>query len=164
MPRKPKTADADIIVSDKKSYKCLCCGKEYDSPIGHFYKNSYGNWKANDNYTPICKECVTEMFEKYSRMYESDRTACLILCHILDIPFYNSLYDSIVQSSGTCTPGKMSRIVLNQRQFQMQTFSNTLTNGELNKNALDVRDEKEQKWSKAEIQARDDVVSVVGYV
>ena len=58
----------------------------------------------------------------------------------------------------------MSRIVLNQRQFQMQTFSNTLTNGELNKNALDVRDEKEQKWSKAEIQARDDVVSVVGYV
>lgn len=163
MPRKPKTADADIIVSDKKSYKCLCCGKEYDSPIGHFYKNSYGNWKANDNYTPICKECVTEMFEKYSRMYESDRTACIILCHILDIPFYNSLYDSIVQSSGTCTPGKMSRIVLNQRQFQMQTFSNTLTNGELNKNALDVRDEKEQKWSKAEIQAKDDVIAIVGY-
>ncbi|MFQ9889033.1 MAG: hypothetical protein ACLRWM_00260 [Streptococcus sp.] len=35
----------------------------------------------------------------------------------------------------------------------IQTFATVLTNGELNKNALDVRDEKEQKWSKAEIQA-----------
>ena len=59
--------------------------------------------------------------------------------------------------------GLLLRIIGNARNYQFQTFSNTLVNGELNKTEIDVRDEKEQKWSKPEIQAKDDCISVIGY-
>ena len=166
MPRKKKVVEDGVILEgteNKKTFKCLRCGKEYDVAVGHFYKNTYGFWKANDNYVPVCKECVNEMFDDFSRRFGSDRTACMLLCHILDVPFYNSLYDSVVANSGTCRPGAYNRLVLNGRQYQFQTFSNTLVNGELNKNALDLQEEKEQKRSKAEIQAKDDCISVIVY-
>lgn len=86
-----------------------------------------------------------------------------IMSHVLDVPFYNSLFDSISQNNGRVTMGLLLRIIGNARNYQFQTFSNTLVNGELNKNALDLQEEKEQKWSKAEIQAKDDCISVVGY-
>ena len=103
------------------------------------------------------------MFDDFSRRFGSDRTACMLMCHVLDVPFYNSLYDSVVSNSGTCRPGTYNRLVVNMKNFQFQTFTNTLVNGELNKNALDLQEEKEQKWSKAEIQAKDDCISVIGY-
>lgn len=167
MPRKKKVIDQDIILEgteNKKTFKCLRCGKEYDVAVGHFYKITYSQlWKANDCYAPICKDCVNEMFDEYSRKFGSDRTACMIMSHVLDVPFYNSLFDSISQNNGRVTMGLILRIIGNARNFQFQTFSNTLVNGELNKNALDLQEEKEQKWSKAEIQAKDDCISVIGY-
>lgn len=167
MPRKKKVIDQDIILEgteNKKTFKCLRCGKEYDVAVGHFYKITYSClWKANDCYAPICKDCVNEMFDEYSRKFGSDRTACMIMSHVLDVPFYNSLFDSISQNNGRVTMGLLLRIIGNARNYQFQTFSNTLVNGELNKNALDLQEEKEQKWSKAEIQAKDDCISVIGY-
>lgn len=167
MPRKKKVIDQDIILEgteNKKTFKCLRCGKEYDVAVGHFYKITYSSlWKANDCYAPICKDCVNEMFDEYSRKFGSDRTACMIMSHVLDVPFYNSLFDSISQNNGRVTMGLLLRIIGNARNYQFQTFSNTLVNGELNKNALDLQEEKEQKWSKAEIQAKDDCISVIGY-
>ncbi len=167
MPRKKKVIDQDIILEgteNKKTFKCLRCGKEHDVAVGHFYKITYSQlWKANDCYAPICKDCVNEMFDEYSRKFGSDRTACMIMSHVLDVPFYNSLFDSISQNNGRVTMGLLLRIIGNARNYQFQTFSNTLVNGELNKNALDLQEEKEQKWSKAEIQAKDDCISVIGY-
>ena len=167
MPRKKKVIDQDIILEgteNKKTFKCLRCGKEHDVAVGHFYKITYSQlWKANDCYAPICKDCVNEMFDEYSRKFGSDRTACMIMSHVLDVPFYNSLFDSISQNYGRVTMGLLLRIIGNARNYQFQTFSNTLVNGELNKNALDLQEEKEQKWSKAEIQAKDDCISVIGY-
>lgn len=167
MPRKKKVVEDGVILEgteNKKTFKCLRCGKEYDVAMGHFYRITYSPlFKANDGYAPICKECVNEMFDDFSRRFGSDRTACMLMCHVLDVPFYNSLYDSVVSNSGTCRPGTYNRLVVNMKNFQFQTFTNTLVNGELNKNALDLQEEKEQKWSKAEIQAKDDCVSVIGY-
>lgn len=167
MPRKKKVIDQDIILEgteNKKTFKCLRCGKEHDVAVGHFYKITYSQlWKANDCYAPICKDCVNEMFDEYSRKFGSDRTACMIMSHVLDVPFYNSLFDSISQNNGRVTMGLLLRIIGNARNYQFQTFSNTLVNGELNKNALDLQEEKEQKWSKAEVQAKDDCISVIGY-
>ena len=81
------------------------------------------------------------MFDEYSRKYGNDRTACMLMCHILDIPFYNSLFDSISQNNGSFKMGLLLRIIGNARNYQFQTFSNTLVNGELNKTEIDVRDE-----------------------
>lgn len=167
MPRKKKVIDQDIILEgteNKKTFKCLRCGTEHDVAVGHFYKITYSPlWKANDCYAPLCKACVNEMFDEYSRKFGSDRTACMIMSHILDVPFYNSLFDSISQNNGKVSMGLVLRIIGNARNYQFQSFANTLVNGELNKNALDLQEEKEQKWSKAEIQAKDDCISVIGY-
>ena len=134
MPRKKKVIDQDIILEgteNKKTFKCLRCGKEYDVAVGHFYKITYSQlWKANDCYAPICKDCVNEMFDEYSRKFGSDRTACMIMSHVLDVPFYNSLFDSISQNNGRVTMGLILRIIGNARNFQFQTFSNTLVNGD----------------------------------
>lgn len=103
------------------------------------------------------------MFDEYSRRYKSDKIALMICCHYLDIPFYNSLYDSIVKNNSNFSIGMYSRQILNNRQYQYKTFINTLIDGELSKTDLDVREEKETKWSKDEISNKSSCISVVGY-
>ena len=76
------------------------------------------------------------------------------MCHLLDAPFYNSLFDSVVSHNNNFSVGLYLR-QLNNKQFQFQNFCTTITSGELNKTAVDIQEEKEQKWSKSEIQAKD---------
>lgn len=82
MPRKKKVVEDGVILDgteNKKTFKCLRCGKEYDVAMGHFYRITYSPlFKANDGYAPICKECVNEMFDDFSRRFGSDRTACML--------------------------------------------------------------------------------------
>lgn len=163
MPRKKKVIDEGVVLTDKLVYRCLRCGFEKENPVGSFYRIPHSQlYKANDCYVPLCKNCVNELFTEYSHRYGSERTACILMCHLLDVPFYNSLFDSVVENNNTFGCGLFLR-QLNNRQYQFQNFCTTLTNGELNKTEIDVQDEKEQKWAKAEIQAKDDCISVIGY-
>ena len=44
MPRKKKVVDPSVILEgteNKKTFKCLRCGKEYDVAVNHFYKITY---------------------------------------------------------------------------------------------------------------------------
>ena len=53
--------------------------------------------------------------------------------------------------------------MLNGRQYQYQTFANTIVSDELLKSDGEVREEREAKWSKSDKQNRAFVTSVVGY-
>ena len=104
IPRKQKVADQ--FLPDDYRYRCMECGMEYDTPVGNFFKISYSPlYKANGKYAPLCKNCVSKHFDEYSRRYRSDKKACILLCHELDIPFYHTLFDSIVQNNNTITMG-----------------------------------------------------------
>lgn len=88
--------------------------------------------------------------------------ACIILCYTLDIPFYHSLFDSIIKNNNIFSIGLYCR-QLNNRQYQYQSFQQTLLNKELNKSDKEIIDEKEIKWSKDELKNKDDVIKTVGY-
>lgn len=163
MPRKKKVVEEDIVLTNKPTYHCCRCGDEKEDPVGTFYRLPHSLlYKANDCYAPLCKKCVNSLFDEFKTRYGSERTACILMCHLLDAPFYNSLFDSVVSHNNNFSVGLYLR-QLNNKQFQFQNFCTTITSGELNKTAVDIQEEKEQKWSKIEIQAKDDCISVIGY-
>lgn len=163
MARKAKVLEAGTDTASAKLYKCLRCSKEYENPIGHFYKIVHSPlYKANDCYAPLCKDCVNELFQEFARRYSSEKTACILMCHLLDIPFYHSLFDSIISNNNTFSPGLYLRII-NGKQYQYQNFSTTLVSNELNKTEVDIRDQKEDKWTAAEIRVKNEVIKIVGH-
>lgn len=148
---------------DVAIYRCSRCGAEHENPVGHFYRIQHSElYLKNDRYCTICTECVRELFDQFSRRYKSDRTACIILCYLMDVPFYHSLYDSIVTNNSVFALGLYMR-QLNNRQYQYQTFAQTILQRELEKSEKEVQEQREDKWTANERQNAREVVEVIGY-
>ena len=144
-------------------YRCTRCGAEHENPVGNFYQVKYSElYLKNDRRATICYECVKDLFGTYSRRYKSDRTACIMLCYMLDIPFYHSLYDSIVTNNNIFSMGLYMR-QLNNQQYQYQNFSQTILQRELEKTEKDIRDQQEKKWTPQEQRNVEEVVGAMGY-
>lgn len=119
-------------------------------------------WAYSDKHILFCKDCLNSRFQELSQRYGSDKTALLLCCYILDVPFYASLYDSIVQNNSIFSVGLYLR-QLQLGQFQFKTFINTLMSDELSKTDKEVKEEREAKWSKSDKQNMSFVISTVGY-
>lgn len=162
MARKAKVADASDNFDDSHDYRCLRCGKSWENPIGHFFKSPWSElFEKNSRFAPLCKDCANEMFLSYEKKYGTN-TACILMCYKLDIPYYYSLYDSIVKNNNTFSIGLYLRQI-NGRQYQYQDFSQSVLNGELGKTKDDFELAKEVKWSKQDIQNRDYASEIIGY-
>ena len=116
----------------------------------------------NDRYVPLCKNCVNEIFDSLSRKYNDNRIATILCCHMLDIPFYHSLYDSININNNTFSMGLYLRQI-NGKQYQFKNFCNTLLDKELMKSSSQIQQEKEVKWNKDELQNKNDAIKTIGY-
>ena len=144
-------------------FRCVRCGAIHTNPANTFYKSRWSDqYVANDGYCPICRKCVDELYDTYSRRYRSDRQACILLCHYIDVPFYNALFDSVVEKNSGFVIGHYLR-TLNGPQYNNKTFNTTIIEGELNKTTADVQEEKEDKWSSVDRQNRDDAIDIIGY-
>lgn len=120
------------------------------------------NWNYSDKKVLVCKECIGKRFTEMSNRYESDKTALLLCCYVLDVPFYATLYESIVENNSIFSVGLYMR-QLQLGQYQFKTFLNTLVSDELFKTDRDVKEEVESKWSKSDKQNMNFAISVVGY-
>ena len=80
----------------------------------------------------------------------------------MDVPFYNTLFDSVVEKNSGFVIGHYLR-TLNGPQYNNKTFNTTIIEGELNKTVADVEEEKEDKWAAVDRQNRDDTLDIVGY-
>lgn len=161
MPAKKKVT-AEKVITEEKLYKCTCCGKEHDNPVSRFYKSTSKLFEKNDGYYPICRSCLDERFKEYRSRY-GESQAVIIMCHYLDVPFYYSLYDSIIKATDNFTIGMYLR-QMNNRQYKSKTFVNTL----LDKKELGIDEEKfddikEEKWSLSETKTKNNVIEIVGY-
>lgn len=150
------------VIEDDKIYECVRCGKRTETPVNRFYKSSSHLFDGNQGYTHLCRDCVSELFESYKKRY-NEVTALKIICHFLDIPFYTNVYTSLITATDDFTVGKYIR-QMNNKQFRGKTFVNTL----LDKDELgiEVEDKEvimEEKWSLAELRAKNDVIDIVGY-
>lgn len=160
--RKPKVAEITDNFDDSHTYKCLKCGAEHENPVGKFYKSQYSElFVKNDRFASICVSCVKELFDSYEKKYDT-KMACILMCHKLDIPFYHSLFDSIVKGNSSFGMGLYLRQI-NGRQYQYKSFNQSILEGELSKSDDTVKEEKEIKWTKTEIQNKTDAISLVGY-
>jgi hypothetical protein len=81
---------------------------------------------------------------------------------MLDIPFYHSLYDSIVTNNNIFSMGLYMR-QLNNQQYQYQNFSQTILQRELEKTEKDIKDQQEKKWTPQEQRNVDEIVGIMGY-
>lgn len=161
MPAKKKVV-AEKTVTDEKIYRCLCCGKEHENPISRFFKSPSKLFAYNDGYYPVCRQCLNDRFKDYKSRY-GERQAVIIMCHYLDMPFYYSLYDSIIKSCDDFTIGMYLR-QMNNRQYYSKTFVTTL----IEKRELGIDEEKfddikEEKWTLSETKTKNNVIDIVGY-
>ncbi len=162
MPRKKAEVKAPVL-EEGRTFRCLRCGSEFNNPVGHFYKVQWSElYKSNENYAPLCRDCCQEIFESISRRRSSDREACIVLCHLLDVPFFHSLYDSIVDSNNIFSIGLYLR-QMNNKQYQFKDFSHSIFNFELVKSKDEIRDEKEIKWTTSDIKNKNYVIQSLGY-
>lgn len=162
MGRKPKIIAQDDTFDDSHSYKCLRCDKTWENPVGHFYKSQWSeSFIKNSRYVPICKSCVQEMFDTYEKKYGT-KTACILICHKLDVPYYHDLFDSIIKHNNIFSYGLYAR-QLNNRQYQYQDFSQTILNKELSKSDKDLQEAAEIKWTPDEIESKDEAIKIIGY-
>lgn len=81
--------------------KCLRC-KKYKINQANAY-HSYSGIDFNE-YLPICKKCIKQIYDIYFARSKSPRDACLKTCRKLDVAFYNGIVDmAIKQNENTGT-------------------------------------------------------------
>jgi hypothetical protein len=158
MPRKPKTAVLPPV--EKTKFVCHCCGKSKSET--EFFTSKWSKvWNDTDKKVLFCKDCIQALMDEYTPRY-GEKTALIICCALLDVPFYGMLYQSIINNNSFFNVGLYLR-QLQMRQHQYKNFSNCITDGELLKTEREVKDEVESKWSKKDKQNMNYAISVVGY-
>ena len=80
------------VVSDK----CYCtrCGRAYGSRKG-FFPVSYAALYKGAGYLPICRECVSSMFNHYLEQCNDQKLALKQICRKLDLYWSEQAYDYV---------------------------------------------------------------------
>lgn len=95
MPRKPKTAVLPPV--EKTKFVCHCCGKSKSET--EFFTSKWSKvWNDTDKKVLFCKDCVQALMDEYTPRY-GEKTALIICCALLDVPFYGMLYQSIINNN-----------------------------------------------------------------
>lgn len=154
------------VQDDVKIYRCTWCGREETSPDKKFYKVPYSrSHDGNDNYAHICISCIRSFMDSYTKK-RGQKLAVMACCAMLDVPFYRSLYESIVKARDDFNFGYYIRQI-NGTQYRGKTFALTLANGELEVTKKEAEDEAEEKaesnWTVDEKRAKNEVIQMLGY-
>lgn len=143
-----------------KKFPCMCCKEEKLEK--HFYKSAHSRvWIYSDQRVLVCKDCIDELLKEYSARY-GERNAVIIICALLDIPYYAEAYAAIIEKNSVFTIGLYTRM-LNGTQYKHKVFANTLLDGEFGKTDDEIREKKEVSWSTKDKKNKNYVISVIGY-
>lgn len=158
MSRKPKVAEKPKV--EKAHYTCLCCIKSKSED--DFFTSKWSKvWNDTNKKVLFCKDCIQLLMDEYTPRY-GERTALIICCALLDVPYYGTLYQSIINNNSFFNVGLYLR-QLQMRQHQYKNFSNCITDGELLKTEREFKEDIESKWTKRDKQNMNFAISVVGY-
>ena len=111
---------------------------------------------------PYCRECINELLQFYKEKYSSERIAVKILCHILDAPYDDAIYENVINNNTQFLIGVYLR-QMNNGQNLNKTFANSIFDGVLAKTENELREEREIKWSRNDSQNKRYVISTYGY-
>lgn len=111
--------------NEQRTYSCCQCNKQFGS-LARFYR-TYSGLYAGTGYLPICRNCLTELFEFYERKFEDKKKAMQRICMAFDLYYDDSVFYA-------CCDGKDFLIgnyikLLNMTQYKGKTFDTTLDKG-----------------------------------
>ena len=169
MPKKKAVKRSSYGANDNGEdhvYRCTCCGKESSVGTKVFYKVTYSqSHKGNDGFAHICIDCTNNLFDYYRQKY-GQAEAVKIICAMLDVPYYRSLYDSIIKQNDKFSFGLYIRQI-NGVQYKGKTFALTLYEGELSVTEKEAEEEAEElaesNWTLEERRAKTEVRNLLGY-
>ena len=81
-----------MAVKKTERKKCTFCG-ELKAPTKDFYLSRSRIYKHNDERMPICKECLSSLFNELKVKYEDEMKALYHLCMLFDIYFNKELVE-----------------------------------------------------------------------
>lgn len=145
-----------------KVFHCLRCDKTTETDREFLRNRCSQLYLANDGCVSICKKCTEELFDSYTKKYNSTKKACMIMCAMLDYPYIAEVFTNVQQSSPIFSFSVYTR-QLNGRQWSKKTTEFSIMTGEFGKTEENIQEQKEQRWSKDEIRIRDEVIGVCGY-
>lgn len=157
MGRRPKNY---VPPSDVISITCTCCGEKKSEK--DFYTNKWSRVFVADNHkVPICKDCIQNLFEEYTKRFGEEKALVIILAN-LDMPFYPDLYAKTLKDNSYFTLGLYIR-QLNRIPYRNKTFQNSITG--IKKVQMDSSpgNKSATKWSKQDKTNMNYVISVIGY-
>lgn len=142
---------------NENSLQCLMCGEFFNRKSGNFYKVSNSPlWEHIDGFAPYCKHCILKRFESL-RLEIGDKQAVIYLCHILDIPFYNTFYIADVTDKEFDFGKYLSRFSLSQ--YDGEHFFTSLMSGEMIGDFVD----DDVLWKAKDKKNREKVLQLLQY-
>lgn len=107
------------------TYYCCRCGGQYKTPT-QFFK-SHSNLFADNGIMPVCKKCLTELFNDYIKKYNDVEKALQRICMAFDLYYSKSLFDSC-NNGGNSLLGVYIKN-LNMIQYKDKTFDTSIKEG-----------------------------------
>lgn len=136
--------------------KCLHCGMELEYRNFYQLHNSSNIYSGNDNYIPICKDCLKILYEQFKIQYanqfsvlgmkpeelkenEIEKLAVRRLCMTFDIYYSDRLFDAALKQIGRFPTLDMVTAymkIANLKQSKNKTYDDTILEENLSQELL----------------------------
>ena len=107
-------------------YKCPTCGKEYRSLTSNFPSSQSELYAGWDYRLPICKSCLTSLFNHYLTVYDNEDMAIRRICEKYDIYYHEKLVEACQKTSKNSSHILSYISKANLYQFKGKTYDTTL--------------------------------------
>lgn len=153
----PKISRADKAVTKKETakYTCTRCGRIFARQRANFPASQSPLFAKNNNFLPVCGECVEELHKQYSNDLGSDVEGARRVCMKFDVYWDPSLYASVKMLNSSGSPVRSYIARLNLHKYVGKTFDHTLS--EEAAAALEAKRAEEEAAQNAPVVVTEDV-------
>lgn len=107
-------------------FYCTRCTRSFNRQRNNFPASQSPIFKENSGYLPVCRHCIDEMYEHYKSVLKDEKAAIRRICMKFDIYWSDRVYDAISKTSTTNSRVLSYISKSNLRQFEGQTYDDTL--------------------------------------
>ena len=162
--------------------RCLHCGMELEYKLFYQLHNSSNIYSGNDNYIPICKDCLKILYEQFKIQYanqfsvlgmkpeelkenEKEKLAVRRLCMTFDIYYSDRLFDAALrQIERFPTLNMVSAYIkiVNLKQSRNKSYDDTITEENMSQELLKsaMVDEVMERFNNADNELYQDIYTL----
>lgn len=117
-------------VVEEKAQKCFCCGLETSKSLKNTFKKTRSElFRFNDQYMPICKNCLVAWYEQISRdVGHNPYAACERICQQYDLYYDEDIVKFAVEAKSELSiiEVQMSKMTQSPYQNRGSTYRDTI--------------------------------------